>query len=67
MRLLNSEWMGKRTPQRIFQGARGQTAVEYLLTTLALVTVFASLYGFMQGQVRRLFVAAGIKILTSYY
>lgn len=47
--------------------SRGQTTVEYLLTTLILVTFFASMYGFMQGQLKRLFIAAAIKILTSYY
>lgn len=45
----------------------GQTVVEYLLTTVALVTVFASMYGFMQGQTRKLFTQAGIVILTSYH
>ena len=50
----------------IFQRSFGQTTVEYLLTTLALVTVFASMYGFMQGQLRKLFTKAGIAILTSY-
>ena len=46
---------------------RGQTAIEYLLTTLALTMLFAGLYGFMQGQLKKLFMAAGLKILTSYY
>jgi hypothetical protein len=45
---------------------RGQSAVEYLLTTMALVTLFAGMYGFLQGQIRVLFKAAGVKILTSY-
>ncbi len=45
----------------------GQTAVEYLLTTLVLVTVFAGFYGFMQGQLKRLFIGAAVRILTSYY
>ena len=45
---------------------RGQSAVEYLLTTMALVTMFASMYGFLQVQIKRLFLAAGTKILTSY-
>lgn len=49
----------KKTP-------RGQSTVEYLLTTMALVTLFAGMYGFLQGQIRRLFQAAGTKILTSY-
>lgn len=48
-------------------GHGGQTAVEYLLTTMLLVTVFAGLYGFLQGQLKRLFILAGTKILTTYY
>ena len=48
-------------------GRRGQSAVEYMLTTVTLVTVFASLYGFLQGQTKKLFQAAGVRILTSYY
>ena len=47
--------------------SRGQTAIEYLLTTLTLVTVFAGMYGFLQGQLKGLFIQAGMKILTSYY
>lgn len=46
---------------------RGQSAVEYLLTTLALTTAFAGMYGFMQGQLKKLFVSAAVKILKSYY
>lgn len=46
---------------------KGQTVVEYLLTTLTLVTLFASMYGFLQGELRKLFVMAGYKILTAYY
>lgn len=41
--------------------------VEYLLTTMTLVTLFAGMYGFMQGQLRRLFIQAGMKILRAYY
>ena len=41
--------------------------VEYLLTTVLLVTVFAGLYGFLQAQLKTLFKIAGIKILTPYY
>ncbi len=44
----------------------GQTAVEYLLTTLALTMVFAGMFGFLQGQLRRLFTIAGVKILSTY-
>jgi len=51
----------------MIKGKRGQTAVEYLLTTVTLVTVFAGMYGFLQGQLRTLFQIAGIKILTPYY
>jgi hypothetical protein len=46
---------------------RGQTAVEYLLTTVMLVSIFAGLYGFLQGQLKQLFILAGTKILTTYY
>ncbi|MBI5631037.1 MAG: hypothetical protein HY921_09150 [Elusimicrobia bacterium] len=48
-------------------GTAGQTAVEYMLTTLTLVTVFAGMYGFLQGGLKKLFISAGIKILRSYY
>ncbi len=41
--------------------------VEYLLTTLTLVTVFAGMFGFLQGQLRNLFQIAGMKILTPYF
>jgi hypothetical protein len=53
-------------PRRAFS-RRGQSTVEYLLTTVVLVMVFASLYGFMQGQLKLLFRVAAVKILTSYY
>jgi hypothetical protein len=49
------------------RGRRGQSTVEYLLTTMALVTAFAGMYGFIQGQMKILFKTAAIKILTSYY
>ncbi|MHB2025190.1 MAG: hypothetical protein ACYCPQ_00925 [Elusimicrobiota bacterium] len=45
----------------------GQAVVEYLFVTLALVALFAGMFGFLQGQLTKLFQAAGIKILTSYY
>ena len=45
----------------------GQTVVEYFLTTLCLVTFFAAMYGFMQPQIKRLFVQAGRVILGTYY
>jgi len=46
---------------------RGQATVEYLLTTLVLVTCFAAMYGFMQGELKKLFIIAGKKILNTYY
>jgi Flp pilus assembly pilin Flp len=46
---------------------RGQAAVEYLMMTVALVTCFAGLYAFMQGQVKSLFQQAAIMILRAYY
>ncbi|MEK7384219.1 MAG: hypothetical protein AAB262_13150 [Elusimicrobiota bacterium] len=51
----------------MIKGKRGQTAIEYLLTTMTLVTLFVGLYGFLQGQLKTLFLRAGIKILTPYY
>ena len=45
---------------------RGQATVEYLLMMLSLVVVMASMYGFLQGQVRKLFTAAAVKILRVY-
>ena len=59
--------MRTRSLSRLVKGKRGQTAVEYLLTTVTLVTFFAGMYGFLQGQLRGLFKLAGIKILTPYY
>lgn len=50
----------------ILRGRRGQTTVEYLLTTVALVVVFASLFGFIQGRLKFLFEKAGMKILAKY-
>lgn len=41
--------------------------MEYLLTTLILVTVFSTMFGFMQGQLKNLFTQAAIAILRSYY
>ncbi len=51
---------------RALKGKGGQTVVEYLLTTLTLVTVFAGMYGFLQAQLKVLFQAAGLKILTPW-
>ncbi len=53
--------------RRTLLGKGGQTVVEYLLTTVTLVTIFAAMYGFLQGQLRRLFLIAGVKILKAYY
>ena len=46
---------------------RGQAAVEYILTTLVLVTCFAAMYGFIQRELKKLFILAGTKILATYY
>ena len=66
-RLLHSRLMRKRSFHRVLIGKGGQTVVEYLLTTLTLVTVFAGMYGFLQGQLKILFKIAGMKILTPYF
>jgi Flp pilus assembly pilin Flp len=58
--------MRTRYFHRIIKGKRGQTAVEYLLTTVALATVFAGMFGFLQGQLKKLFTIAGVKILSTY-
>jgi hypothetical protein len=62
--VLHSREMEEKIPSH--RRSRGQAAIEYLMTTVALTVFFAGLYGFLQGQVRRLFVLAGTKILTSY-
>jgi hypothetical protein len=59
--------MRKRILRRTGLGKGGQTAIEYLLTTMTLVTLFAGMYGFMQGQLKSLFKVAGTKILMPYY
>jgi hypothetical protein len=59
--------MRTRFFRRLLIGKGGQTVVEYLLTTLTLVTVFAGMYGFLQGQLKILFKIAGMKILTPYF
>jgi hypothetical protein len=56
--------MRKRNFRRLLIGKGGQTVVEYLLTTLTLVTVFAGMYGFLQGQLKNLFKMAGMLILA---
>ncbi|MEK7389856.1 MAG: hypothetical protein AAB036_09160 [Elusimicrobiota bacterium] len=58
--------METRFSSRMLRGKRGQTAIEYLLTTVALVTVFVGMFGFLQGQLKRLFTIAGVKILSTY-
>jgi Flp pilus assembly pilin Flp len=57
----------KRVLPRVLRARRGQTTVEYLMTTVTLVMVFASMYGFLHGQLKKMFEAAGVRILTSYY
>ena len=59
--------MRRQSLRRCIRGREGQTVVEYLLTTVALVTVFAGMYGFLQGQLKTLFTLAGKKILTPYH
>lgn len=67
---LKTNSMGSRNLVRSFNRARaraGQTAVEYMLTTMALVVAFSAMYGVIQNSLKKLFTAAAIKILTSYY
>ena len=45
---------------------RGQTTVEYLLTTLVLVVAFAGFYGFIQQQLKSLFTSAAGMILATW-
>jgi uncharacterized protein (UPF0333 family) len=59
--------MRHRNLRRLLIGKKGQAAVEYLLTTMTLVVVFAGMHGFLHGQLRNLFKLAGLKILTPYY
>lgn len=65
--LLHSGRMRDAFSRRTLLGKGGQTTVEYLLTTVTLVTVFAAMYGFLQGQLLILFRIAGVKILRAYY
>lgn len=46
--------------------ARGQTTVEYLLTTMALVVAFAGFYGFIQQELKSLFTSAAGMILSTW-
>jgi Flp pilus assembly pilin Flp len=48
----------------MLRGSGGQTVVEYLLTTVLLVTVFAGMFGVLQNSLKKLFMAAGMMILT---
>ncbi len=68
-RLINSliGMIGERLSAMRRHRRPAQAAVEYLLTTLILVTMFASLYGFLQGQLKSLFIAAGTAIIRDYY
>lgn len=59
--------MRKRYFRRLLIGKGGQTVVEYLLTTLTLVTVFAGMYGVLQNALKQAFKVAGMKILTPYF
>ena len=56
----------KNPPLYIGKRARGQTAVEYLLTTVVLSMCFAGMYGFMQKQLTQLYKQAAKVILTRY-
>jgi hypothetical protein len=56
--------MRKLAVRSILRGSGGQTVVEYLLTTLLLVTVFTGMFGVLQSSLKRLFVAGGTVILT---
>ncbi|NNN05242.1 MAG: hypothetical protein HKL90_05020 [Elusimicrobia bacterium] len=46
------------------RGKRGQTAVEYLLTTVLLAAIFAGMFGVLQSALKKLFIAGGVVILT---
>lgn len=59
--------MTEKSPSRyIGKGQRGQTAVEYMLTTVVLTMAFAGMYGFMQKQLTKLYTQAAKVILTRY-
>jgi hypothetical protein len=47
-------------------GKEGQTAVEYMLTTVVLSLAFAGMYGFMQKQLAQLYKQAAKAILATY-
>ncbi|MBI4051582.1 MAG: hypothetical protein HY400_03660 [Elusimicrobia bacterium] len=44
----------------------GQTAVEYLLTTMTLLIAFAGIYGWLQIGLRNMFRGAARLILAAY-
>jgi Flp pilus assembly pilin Flp len=48
----------------ILRGSDGQTVVEYLLTTVLLVTIFTGMFGVLQSSLKKLFLAGGMVILT---
>lgn len=58
--------MASRSFRRILRGKDGQTAVEYLLTTIVLIAALMGMFAFLQNQLTRLFRMAGVKILTTY-
>lgn len=66
---LKTNSMGSGNIVRSFKrrARSGQTAVEYMLTTMALVVAFSAMYGVIANSLKKLFTAAAIKILTSYY
>ena len=55
--------------RRLLRGKKGQTAVEYLLTTVALAVAFSGFFAILQSDkgLKNLFKWAGVKILTPYY
>lgn len=46
---------------------RGQSTVEYLLTTVGVLALFSGMYGFTQGQLKALFTAGARVILRAYH
>ena len=59
--------MRMKSFRRLLIGRGGQTAVEYLLTTVALAVAFSGFFAILQGGLKKLFIAAGMKILTPYH
>lgn len=51
---------------RIFRSRRGQTTLEYIMTTLALLFVFTVMYRFFGYNLPKLFKAGAKVILTEY-